>query len=172
MNSKTALEEIEHEPLYRVSREGYDDNDASIYTTSINHRQKTLRSRVIPIIALFLIVTLTLICFGLYARLHDLNRKLQQIQKNDTCSFPTDVQDAVRYIGYEERVFTGAIKFNQTRGGIGAYQDIPKGEPRYFGDPEVHPEIDENWKGLLSSEFEPWILRSHPFVVTDQLAKR
>jgi hypothetical protein len=63
----------------------------------------------------------------------------------------TDFPDARRSIEYEQRVFTGDIKLDRSTRQV--YHDVPKGEKRWFGDPEAYPEIDRNWKDLLGCEF-------------------
>jgi hypothetical protein len=82
-------------------------------------------------------------------RLQTLEQRIRELQINTRQGFPTDLADAKPYIDYEERVFTGLIKMNETSGSL--YHHVPLGKPRYFGDPEIYPEIDENWKDLLRS---------------------
>lgn len=155
MNSKSSSEETEHEPLYRSSYEGHEESEES-RPTSFRKRGKeggsrVSGSRIIAITTYVLNVTLAIACAALALHLRDLKTNLKDLQ-NHACVFPTDLQDAARHIGYEEKVFTGAIAFKRSTSSVEVYQDIPEGEPRYFGDPDLHPEIDDNWKDLLSSK--------------------
>jgi hypothetical protein len=151
MDSKASVEEAEHEPLCAPLQEEFDDNNISSFRLSETHSSKRYGARYFSIIAMIIIVILVVYCITLTLRLKELGMKLQDLQKNK-CAFPTDVEDATRYIQYEQRVFTGAIAMNKTSNGIEFYQQLPEGEPRFFGDPAVHSEIDANWQNLLSSE--------------------
>jgi hypothetical protein len=148
MNSKSSVEEAEQEPLYASSNEELDDIDSS--TVKFSKLHSSYHNRCLFIIGSLIIATLVFVCITLALRLDELGKKLQDLQVTK-CAFPTDVEDATRYIQFEEKVFTGAIAMNQTHNGFEFYQQVPDAEPQLFGDPALHPEIDANWKDLLSS---------------------
>ncbi|SMR63853.1 unnamed protein product [Zymoseptoria tritici ST99CH_3D1] len=60
----------------------------------------------------------------------------------------TDLKDARSAIEYEEKVFTGALLYDQTQGKSIRRMDS---DVEYFGPPS--PEIDQAWKDLLHGEF-------------------
>lgn len=74
----------------------------------------------------------------------------QQVNGSSGCqaaspAFRTDTHDAHPYIFQEERVFTGALSFNETSGQV--YRDIDLSQAQYFGSP--NHEIDHAWDDLL-----------------------
>lgn len=62
----------------------------------------------------------------------------------------TDFPDARKAIQYEERVFTGALTYDQGQGRILRLQDA---ETEYFGRPSL--EIDQAWEELLHGMYSP-----------------
>jgi len=151
MNSKT-IEEAEYAPLHRDSSDEHDESDTSVPITSTRRFPRTHGSRTPCVIAFALILFLFTACAMLSLRIKDLERKLRELKRKDNRVLPTDFKDAVRYLEYEDKVFTGLIASNVTSNGTEVYLDVPAGQPRYFGDPAIYPEIDTNWKDLLGSK--------------------
>lgn len=59
--------------------------------------------------------------------------------------FKTDFHDAKSWVNYEERVFTGMLRYNTTT--RKPYLGIDPSEPQYVGEPG--PELDATWNDLL-----------------------
>lgn len=62
--------------------------------------------------------------------------------------FGTDFKAAQAWVEYEERVFTGPLRYNLETGHF--YRDIEAEQLHYFGEPS--PEIESAWDGLLRSK--------------------
>jgi hypothetical protein len=80
---------------------------------------------------------LTLVCLAQW----------RELSLRSNCVATTDFEQARGAVEYEQRVFTGDIKLDRDTREV--YHDVPKGEKRWFGDPAVYPEVDENWRDLL-----------------------
>jgi len=76
-------------------------------------------------------------------------QNVKQSQRPLPGTFRTDFNDARASVQYEERVFTGALKYDPAVGH--AYREIDPQQPQYFG--ESSPEIKAAWDDLIHDEF-------------------
>ena len=139
-------------PLRDSSNENHEDEEIDITELKSEASRYTYAhptSRTPFLAAVVSTILLAILAVVLAVRLIHLERTLHNLPE-DQCGFSTDLKDAVPYINYEERVFTGLIRMNKSSGSV--YHYVPDGEPRYFGDPAIYPEIDNNWKDLLGSK--------------------
>jgi hypothetical protein len=67
--------------------------------------------------------------------------------RDRTMVWETDLADARKAIQYEQRVFTGALTYDETQHRVVRLRDS---DTEYFG-PE--PEVDEAWEDLLQSTY-------------------
>lgn len=78
-------------------------------------------------------------------------------QRLDPFSISAASRDARAHIRYEQRTFTGALKYNSTTGSL--YRSTPASinstEPSYVGNPRETPGLDRAWKDLLSGSRFP-----------------
>lgn len=78
-------------------------------------------------------------------------------QRLDPFSISAASRDARAHIRYEQRTFTGALKYNSTTGSL--YRSTPASinstEPSYVGNPRETPGVDRAWKDLLSGSRFP-----------------
>jgi len=146
------VKEAEYAPI-RESADGNEDDTTS--TPGLRHEQATFnylassrRSRTALVASALASVLFAILSIVLFLRIQRLQAAISDLQKLPAAP-ETDLKDARRYIEYEERVFSGLITLNKTSGTV--YHHVPDGEPRFFGDPAVYPEIDQNWKHLLGS---------------------
>ncbi|KAK0638049.1 hypothetical protein DIS24_g10201 [Lasiodiplodia hormozganensis] len=73
----------------------------------------------------------------------------------DPFSISASSRDARAHIRYEQRNFTGALKYNTTAGELYRVAAINSSEPSYVGDPRTTSGLDRAWKNLLSGSKFP-----------------
>jgi hypothetical protein len=149
MKSLAISEDSEYEPL-RQPPESFDEEEEKRNFTSrkssARYLDESLTSRNYRLLFLISIIStllLSVLSITLLFRLLYLERSLRGLK-----GFPTDVEDARRFITYEERVFTGALRHNESSRDF--YHDVPPTEKRWFGDPVLYPDIDKLWEDLFS----------------------
>ncbi|KAH7053059.1 hypothetical protein B0J12DRAFT_658599 [Macrophomina phaseolina] len=76
-------------------------------------------------------------------------------QRLDPFSISAASRDARAHIRYEQRTFTGNLKFNSTTGSLFRSSSINTTEPQFVGNPRETPGLDRAWKHLLSGSKFP-----------------
>lgn len=73
----------------------------------------------------------------------------------DPFSISASSRDARAHIRYEQRNFTGALKYNTTAGELYRVAALNSSEPSFVGDPRTTQGLDRAWKNLLSGSKFP-----------------
>jgi hypothetical protein len=103
---------------------------------SPSYRQNVRVNRLMLISLVLSNLILAGISAALWVRLNSMNDGV----------YRTDFADARKAITYEERVFSGALKYNTETKDV--FRDIDPSEPQYFGPPS--PDVDAAWDKLLA----------------------